>query len=65
VTPPFGLNLFVASSVSGVPYLRIARFAVPYTVALVLTWTIIALVPALSTYLVQFAGLAGGGLRMN
>ena len=65
VTPPFGLNLFVASSISGVPYLRIAGFVIPYLVALVLAWLLIALVPSIATYLVGFAGLAGGGLRMN
>src|SRR5690606_8943667 len=65
VTPPFGLNLFVASSISGVPYLRIARYVVPYLVVLALTWIIIALVPVLSTYIVSFTGIAGGGLRMN
>lgn len=65
VSPPFGLNLFVASSISGVPYLRIARYVVPYLVALALTWIIIALVPVLSTYIVSFTGIAGGGLRMN
>lgn len=65
VTPPFGLNLFVASSISGVPYLQISRSVLPYLVALVLTWLVIAFVPILSTYLVQFAGLAGGGSQMK
>ncbi|MGE0701887.1 MAG: TRAP transporter large permease subunit, partial [Hyphomicrobiaceae bacterium] len=65
VTPPFGLNLFVASSVSGVPYLRIAWYVLPYLAALLLTWFLIALVPVLSTYLVQFAGLSGGGIKMT
>ncbi len=65
VTPPFGLNLFVASSVSGVPYLRIARYVLPYLVALFSTWLLIALVPVFSTYLVQFAGLSGGGIKMT
>jgi C4-dicarboxylate transporter, DctM subunit len=65
VTPPFGLNLFVASSISGRPYLEIARHILPYLVALLATWLLIAFVPFLTTYLVGFAGLAGGGLRMN
>lgn len=65
VTPPFGLNLFVAAGISGVPYLRIARFVLPYLAALLTTWIIIALFPILTVYLVQFAGLAGGGLQMK
>jgi C4-dicarboxylate transporter DctM subunit len=65
ITPPFGLNLFVASSISGVPYLRISRYVFPYLAALLFAWMLIAFIPALSTYLIQFAGLAGGGLKMN
>jgi C4-dicarboxylate transporter DctM subunit len=65
ITPPFGLNLFVASSISGVPYLRIARHVGPYVAALLIAWLLIALIPGIATYLVSFAGLAGGGLRMN
>lgn len=48
VTPPFGLNLFVASSVTGVPYLRVAARAVPYVIALVLGLLIIVVFPYLS-----------------
>jgi C4-dicarboxylate transporter DctM subunit len=47
-TPPFGLNLFVASSVTGVPYLRIALRAVPYVAALVVGLLVITAVPFLS-----------------
>ena len=47
-TPPFGLNLFVASSITGVPYLRIAVRAVPYVVALLVGLLIITAVPFLS-----------------
>lgn len=63
VTPPFGLNLFVVSSVTGVPYLRIARAVLPYLFALLMAWLVIAAFPILTLYIVQFVGLAGGGLR--
>lgn len=63
ITPPFGLNLFVVSSVTGVPYLRIARAVLPYLFALLLAWVVIAAFPILTLYIVQFVGLAGGGLR--
>lgn len=56
VTPPFGLNLYVASGVTGVSYLRIAGAVVPYLIALLLIWVVIALVPDLAVYLTQFAG---------
>ncbi len=48
VTPPLGLNLFVASSVTGVPFTRIAVKAIPYLMALVIGLIIIWQVPYLS-----------------
>lgn len=56
ITPPFGLNLYVASGVTGVPYLTIARGVVPYLIGLLAIWVAIALLPDLSVYLTQFAG---------
>ena len=51
ITPPYGLNLYVASGVTGVPYFRLLRYTTAYIVALVTVWILIALVPALSTAL--------------
>lgn len=51
VTPPYGLNLYVASGVTGVPYFRLLRYTVPYLIALITVWFIVALVPELSTAL--------------
>ena len=48
ITPPFGLNLFVASGVTGIPYSKLVRFAVMYMVGLVIAWLLIAFVPWLS-----------------
>ncbi|WP_371055402.1 TRAP transporter large permease [Rhodosalinus sp. K401] len=48
VTPPYGLNLYVASGVTGVPYFRLLRYTVPYLVALISVWLVIAMVPQLS-----------------
>lgn len=52
VTPPYGLNLYVASSVTGIPYLRIVPYIIPYLIALLTAWFLIALLPGLSMYLV-------------
>ena len=52
ITPPYGLNLYVASGVTGVPYFRLLRYTVPYLFALLSVWIIVALVPALSTILI-------------
>ncbi|WP_306152023.1 TRAP transporter large permease [Roseovarius sp. MMSF_3281] len=51
ITPPYGLNLYVASGVTGVPYFRLLKYTVPYLVALISVWLVIALVPELSTAL--------------
>ncbi|MEJ6395439.1 TRAP transporter large permease [Gymnodinialimonas sp. 2305UL16-5] len=51
ITPPYGLNLYVASGVTGVPYFRLLRYTWPYLFALISIWIIVALVPSLSTAL--------------
>jgi C4-dicarboxylate transporter DctM subunit len=51
ITPPYGLNLYVASGVTGVPYFRLLPYTVPYLVALISVWILVALVPELSTAL--------------
>ncbi|PMR72541.1 TRAP transporter large permease [Billgrantia endophytica] len=56
ITPPFGLNLYVASSVTGIPYIRLVRFILPYFFALILCWLAIALWPALSMFMVNLGG---------
>jgi TRAP-type C4-dicarboxylate transport system permease large subunit len=51
ITPPYGLNLYVASGVTGVPYFRLLRYTVMYLVALISVWFIVALVPELALFL--------------
>ncbi|WP_116134019.1 TRAP transporter large permease [Tropicimonas sp. IMCC34043] len=52
ITPPYGLNLYVASSVTGVPYFRLLKYTVPYLFALISVWFLVALVPDLALILV-------------
>ena len=52
ITPPYGLNLYVASGVTGVPYFRLLKYTVPYLIALIGTWFIVALTPQLALMLV-------------
>lgn len=65
ITPPYGLNLYVASGITGLPYFQIVRQVIPYLISLLVIWTIVALVPDLSTWLIQFAGLGGAGSVHN
>ena len=51
ITPPYGLNLYVASGVTGVPYFRLLRYTVPYLVALISVWIFVALTPDLALML--------------
>jgi C4-dicarboxylate transporter DctM subunit len=62
ITPPYGLNLYVASGITGLPYFKIVRRVIPYLVSLLVVWVVVALIPVLSTFLVRFAGLGGAGL---
>ena len=56
ITPPYGLNLYVASGVTGVPYMRLLKFTVPYLIALISVWFLVALVPELATMLLPNRG---------
>jgi C4-dicarboxylate transporter DctM subunit len=56
ITPPFGLNLFVASGVTGIPYSKLVRFAVMYLAGLLVAWLLIAFVPWLSLALLPNRG---------
>ena len=51
ITPPYGLNLYVASGVTGVPYFRLLRYTVPYLVALIGVWVVVSLTPDLALIL--------------
>jgi TRAP-type C4-dicarboxylate transport system permease large subunit len=51
ITPPYGLNLYVASGVTGVPYFKLLKYTVPYLVALISVWFLVALTPDLATML--------------
>jgi len=48
VTPPFGLDLFVASGITGIPYDKLIRWVPPYLIGIILAWLVVAAVPWLS-----------------
>lgn len=50
-TPPFGLNIFVAQSVTGLPTYALYRGVMPFVAVLILALLIITYVPALSLFL--------------
>lgn len=56
ITPPYGLNLYVASGITGIPYFRLLKYTIPYLLALLIVWVIVALIPEFSTILLQHEG---------
>jgi C4-dicarboxylate transporter DctM subunit len=56
-TPPVGVNLFTAANLVGCEVDEIAREAVPYVVMDFVVLIIISLIPALSLFLPEWAGL--------
>lgn len=53
VTPPIGVNLFVASSISGVPMIELARKAAPMIILFLIALLIITFIPSLSLCLIS------------
>ena len=51
VTPPLGVNLFVASSVGGVKFERIAYAVLPFLFTMIVCLLVITFVPQLSLWL--------------
>ncbi|MGD1877887.1 MAG: TRAP transporter large permease [Kiloniellaceae bacterium] len=56
ITPPYGLNLYVASGITGIPYFRLLKYTMPYLGALLVAWLFIAFIPELSTMLLVNKG---------
>lgn len=53
MTPPVGVNLFVASGISGLSIERLSKAMIPFLTAMVLVLAVIILVPQISTGLVD------------
>lgn len=53
VTPPYGINLFVASAISKVPIMKMMRTTVWCLVALLIVLTLVTYVPAFTMFAIQ------------
>lgn len=51
ITPPVGVNLYVAQALSGVPVVRLAKKAIPYMVMFFIALLLITYIPAISLVL--------------
>lgn len=54
ITPPLGVNLFVASGISGLSIEDLSKAVIPFFIAMLLTLIILILVPELSLFLLSF-----------
>jgi len=60
LTPPLGLNLFIASAITGLKVDRIAYVTLPFLVVLFLVVLLVTYIPALSLFLPRvFMGIGG------
>ncbi|GAK55139.1 large permease protein [Candidatus Vecturithrix granuli] len=55
LTPPFGINLFILSKISGLSSLRIARATLPFFIPLLAVLLLITLFPSIVTFLPALA----------
>jgi C4-dicarboxylate transporter DctM subunit len=53
VTPPFGLNLFVASGISKLSVVRVAKASAPSALVLLAALLVVTYVPDISLFLVE------------
>jgi C4-dicarboxylate transporter DctM subunit len=60
ITPPLGLNLFVASGMSGMSVLRVAKAAIPSALVLLLALFIVTYVPEIALAFLETADTRGG-----
>ena len=51
VTPPMGINLYVASSMTDIPVIKIAKACVPFLIAFLIALVLISYIPQLSLLL--------------
>lgn len=50
ITPPYGANLFIASAISDVPIMRIAKQIIPMIFAMLVVLLMLTFIPVLSTF---------------
>ena len=53
VTPPIGVNLFAASSMTGIPVMQISKKAMPLIVMFLIALLLITFIPAISLVLIS------------
>lgn len=55
ITPPLGVNLFVASGISGLSLESLSRAVIPFVFAMIFTLLLITFIPQISLFLVELS----------
>lgn len=58
-TPPFGLNLFVGQTVTGVPMFEIYKSVMPFIILCIVALLLVTYIPAISLFLPKLTGYVG------
>src|SRR5690606_19052455 len=65
LTPPVGLVLYVLSSVTDIPFTRVAQGTAPFLIPLIVILALVTFVPALTTWLPGVFGLEWSGVHSS
>ena len=59
ITPPVGVNLFVACGIGNIPFAQLVKKIIPFLLVLLLGLLIITYIPAVSLTIPRLLGYAG------
>ena len=59
ITPPVGVNLFVACGIGGIPFVDLCKKIIPFLIALLVALLIITYVPDIVLFIPRLGGYAG------
>lgn len=57
VTPPVGVNLFVASGITKVDFLDLSKSAIPFVIAMIVALVLVTFLPSITLWLPQLLGV--------
>ena len=59
ITPPVGVNLFVACGIGNIPFAALVRKIVPFLIVLIIGLVLITYIPSISLFIPRLLGYAG------
>ena len=59
VTPPVGVNLFVACGIGNIPFADLVKKIIPFLIALLVGLILITYIPSITLFIPRLLGYAG------